>query len=172
MAEPGDQFQFPDGSTYIVNRASEGSGGESVEMEFVLPARCLPPPLHVHPHQVESYKVLEGRLDVVVDGTWITLEPGDSTSVPVGASHTFRNTSGGLVRVQNWHQPAMGFEDFIQGMCESMQRAGIKSKRDPRTLLYLSMAFMEFTETLRPARKRELILMAAMAKVGQLLRLG
>lgn len=70
-------------------------------MEFVLPAGCLPPPPHIHPYQVESYKVLEGSLDVIVDGTWSTLQPGDSASVPIGASHTFRNASGDLIRVQN-----------------------------------------------------------------------
>lgn len=155
-----------------MNRASSESGGKSIEMEFVLPSGCLPPPLHVDPCQAESYAVLEGSLDVVVDGTWITLGPGDSTAVPVGASHTFRNNSGALVRVQNWHEPAMRFEDFIQTMSENMRRAGVKGKRDPRALLYMSMAMTEFSETLRPTRKRERIPMEAMAKVGRILRLG
>lgn len=172
MAKSGDQFQLPDGSTYILNRASSESGGESVEMEFVLSAGCLPPPLHIHPHQVESYTVLEGSLDVIVEGTWFTLEPGDSTSVPVGASHTFRNDSGRLIRVQNWHEPAMRFEDFIQQMSDNMRRAGVRSKRDPRALLYMSMAMIEFSETLQPARKRERIPMEVLASVGRLLRLG
>lgn len=171
MANSGDRFPLPDGSTYIVNRASSESDGESVEMEFVLPADCLPPPLHVHPHQVESYTVLEGTLDVVVEGTWVSLKPGDSASVPVGVEHTFRNSSGGLIRVRNWHEPAMQFEDFIQQMSERMIRAGIKSKRDPRALIYMSMAMTEFSETLRPARKRERIPMAVLARLGRLLRL-
>jgi quercetin dioxygenase-like cupin family protein len=64
---------MPDGSVYIVRRAAAESGGEYVEMEFVLPARCVPPPPHVHRHQVEEYEVLEGRLDVLVDGRWRTL---------------------------------------------------------------------------------------------------
>ena len=172
MANSGDRFRLPDGSTYIVNRASSETDGESVEMEFVLPAGCLPPPPHIHPHQVESYKVLEGSLDVIVDGTWSTLKPGDSTSVPIGASHTFRNASGDLIRVQNWHEPAMRFEDFIQQMSENMERAGVKSKRDPRALLYLSMAMMNFPETLRPARRRERIPMEFLARIGRLLNLG
>ena len=172
MAESGDHFEFPDGSAYILNRAASETDGESVEMEFVLPSDCLPPPPHVHPHQVESYKVLEGNLDILVDETWQTLGPGESASVPVGVSHTFRNSSGEQVRVQNWHKPAMGFEDFIQQMCGDMDRAGIKSQRDPRTLIYMSMAMMDFPETLVPTRKRELWPMKVMAAIGRLTGMG
>ena len=93
MTPTGDHFRMPDGSAYIVRRSTAETGGEYVEMEFVLPAGCVPPPPHVHPQQVEEYEVLEGRFDVLVDGTWSTLGPGERASVPVGALHTFRNRS-------------------------------------------------------------------------------
>ncbi len=172
MAQSGDHFEFPDGSTYIVRSPARDSGGDEVEMEFVLPSDCLPPPPHVHPSQVESYEVIEGSLDVVIEGEWVTLGPGESASVPVGASHTFRNSSGELVRVRNWHRPAMKFEDFIEEMCVNMEKAGIRTKYDPRTLIYMSMAMMDHPETLRPSRKRELLPMRLMARVGRLLRMG
>ena len=171
MARSGDRFQFPDGSTYIVNRSASESGGESVEMEFVLGPQCLPPPPHVHPHQVESYKVLEGSLELLVEGSWRTLRIGDSASVPVGMSHTFRNSSGSIVRVQNWHKPAMQFEKFIEMTSRRMASAGVRSKRDPRALIYLSMGMIEFSGTLSPSRKRELVPMQVMACVGRLLRM-
>jgi mannose-6-phosphate isomerase-like protein (cupin superfamily) len=56
---------------------------------------CVPPPPHIHRHQVEEYQVLEGLFEVVVDGEWRTLAPGESATVPIGALHTFRNRSGG-----------------------------------------------------------------------------
>src|SRR5437588_1009439 len=98
MAVSGDQFRMPDGSIYIVRQAGAETGGEFVEMEFVLPPGCVPPPPHVHRQQVEEYEVLEGRFEVVVDGHWTTLGLGACASVPVGALHTFRNRSGGVVR--------------------------------------------------------------------------
>jgi len=171
VAKSGDYFKFPDGSTYIVNRPSSESGGELVEMEFVLPSGCLPPPPHVHPVQVESYKVLEGTLEININGKWRVLESGDSASVPVGVSHTFRNSSGDAVRVQNWHRPAMRFEEFIEKMSRNMADAGVTSKRDPRVLIYMSMGMMEFSETLRPSRKRERLPMKVMARVGRLFRI-
>src|SRR3954453_21518432 len=85
MASADERFQMPDGSVYIVRRPAAESGGAFVEMEFVLPSGCVPPPPHVHRHQVEQYEVLAGRFDLVVEGRWRTLEPGKSAEVAVGA---------------------------------------------------------------------------------------
>ena len=172
MAKAGDRFRMPDGSVYVVNRPAAESGGESVEMEFVLPSGCVPPPLHVHDHQVEEYEVLEGRFEVVVDGEWRALEPGGRAEVPIGVPHTFRNRSGALVRVQNWHRPALGFEDFIERVCTTLRAAGVRRRRDPRVAIYLSTVWMDYPETLRAARRREAIPMRAMARVGRTLMPG
>ena len=67
MASAGERFHMPDGSVYIVRRPAAQSGGAFVEMEFVLPSGCVPPPPHVHRHQVEEYEVLAGRFDEVAD---------------------------------------------------------------------------------------------------------
>jgi quercetin dioxygenase-like cupin family protein len=167
MASSGDHFRMPDGSVYILRRATAETGGEFVEMEFVLPPGCVPPPPHVHPHQVEEYEVLGGRFDVVVDGQWRTLGPGDAAAVPVGALHTFRNRSGAVVRVRNWHRPAMRFEDFIERTCTTLNAAGITRKRDPRVPLYLSMIMLDFDETLAPGRRRERLPMQVLARIAR-----
>jgi quercetin dioxygenase-like cupin family protein len=169
MATAGERFEMPDGSVYIVRRAATETAGECVEMEFVLPSGCVPPPPHVHPQQTEEYEVLEGRFDVIVDGVWRTLTVGESASVPIGAAHTFRNRSGEVVRVRNWHRPAMRFEDFIERTCQTLRAAGVKRKRDPRVLLYLSSIMLEYDDTLGPARRRERIPMRALASLARLL---
>jgi quercetin dioxygenase-like cupin family protein len=134
MAKSSDRFDMPDGSAYIVRRPAAETGGEYVEMEFVLPPGCVAPPPHVHPQQVEEYEVLEGSLDVTVDGQWRTLARGESASVPQGALHTFRNRSGAVVRVRNWHRPAVRFEDFIERTAATLRAAGVKSKRESPAL--------------------------------------
>jgi mannose-6-phosphate isomerase-like protein (cupin superfamily) len=160
---------MPDGSVYIVRRASAESGGEFVEMEFVLPPGCVPPPPHVHRQQVEEYEVLDGELDVVIDGKWRTLGRGEAAAVPVGALHTFRNRSGEVVRVRNWHRPAMRFEDFIERTSTTLRSAGVTRKRDPRVPLYLSMIMLEYDETLAPGRRRERLPMRVLARIARLL---
>jgi hypothetical protein len=114
--------------------------------------------------------VIEGSLDVMVDGEWQTLTVGESASVPVGAVHTFKNRSTTLARVRNWHEPAMRFEDYMERNQVSLRRAGVKSARDPRVPVVLSMVMLEFPETLRPGRARERIPMRALAGLGRLLR--
>jgi len=169
MATAGQRFEMPDGSVYIVRRPAAETGGEWVEMEFVLPSGCVSPPPHIHPRQTEEYEVLEGRFDVIVDGVWRTLTAGESASVPIGALHTFRNRSGEVVRVRNWHRPAMRFEDFIERTCQTLRAAGVKRRRDPRVLLYLSSVMLEYDDTLVPARRRERIPMRALASIARLL---
>jgi quercetin dioxygenase-like cupin family protein len=169
MACAGAHFQMPDGSVYIVRRPASDSGGEFVEMDFVLPAGCVPPPPHIHRQQVEEYEVLEGQFEVMVDGQWTILGPGDVASVPVGALHTFRNRSGAAVRVRNWHRPAMRFEDFIERTSTTLEAAGITRKRDPRVPFYLSVIMLDFDETLAPGRKRERIPMRVLARLASLL---
>jgi quercetin dioxygenase-like cupin family protein len=169
MATADEQFKMPDGSVYIVRRPSAETGGEFVEMEFVLPSGCVPPPPHVHPHQVEEYEVLAGRFDLVVEGSWRTLGPGESAAVPVGALHTFRNRSGEPVQVRNWHRPAMRFEEFIERTCQTLQAAGVTRKRDPRVPLFLSMVMLDFADTLAPGRARERLPMKALAYIGRML---
>jgi mannose-6-phosphate isomerase-like protein (cupin superfamily) len=169
MATAGERFKMPDGSVYIVRSPAAETNGAAVEMEFVLPSRCIPPPPHIHPKQVEDYEVLEGHFDVVVEGEWRTLAPGESASVPIGALHTFRNRSGSVVRVRNWHRPAMRFEDFIQRTCDTLRAAGVKRRRDPRVFPYLSMVMLEFDDTLVPRRARERIPMRALALIARLL---
>jgi hypothetical protein len=135
VAKAGDCFELPDGSRYIVRQPTADSDGAVVEMEFVLPHGCVPPPPHVHPQQVERYEVLEGRFEVVLDGRWRELHPGDSASERT--SHTLR-------------------------------AAGIRRKRDPRVLVYLSMVMLEYGDTLFPGRRRERLPMRALAQIGRL----
>lgn len=171
MASAGDRYVMPEGSTYIVTKPASETGGESVEMEFVLPTGCVPPPPHVHPAQVERYEVLEGSFDVMVDGEWRTLRQGESASVPIGVLHTFRNGSGARVRVRNWHEPALRFEQYIASIHRTLKKAGITRKRDPRIPVYLSMLMLEYDETLRPGRRRERLPIRALARLGRLLGL-
>ena len=65
----------------------------------------------------------------------------------------------------------MRFEDFIERTCTALRAAGVRSKRDPRVYICLSMVMLQFDDTLVPARRRERIPMQALAGLGRLLRL-
>jgi mannose-6-phosphate isomerase-like protein (cupin superfamily) len=167
MAAADERFAMPDGSVYVVRRPAAESDGAYVEMEFILPSGCVPPPPHIHPHQVEEYEIVSGSLEVVIDGRWSRLTPGESASVPVGALHTFRNRTGETAVVRNRHTPAMRFEEFIERTCLTLRAAGVRRKRDPRVALYVSAVMLDFGETLYPGRARERIPMRALAMAGR-----
>ena len=160
-------FPMPDGSVYVVRRPAAETGGAEVEMEFVLPHRCVPPPPHVHPAQVEEYEVLEGRFDVLADGRWTTLGPGETISVAPGVLHTFRNRSGATVRVRNWHRPALRFEEFIERVSTTLREKGIRGRRDPRVFVHLSEVMLDYEETLVVPRRRDRLPMQALARIAR-----
>lgn len=168
MAKTGDRFEMPDGSTYEVTAAAAESGGASVGMTFTFPPGSFAPPPHVHPTPLEEFEVIEGELDLMVDGEWRTLRAGESASVPPGVAHTFKNRSGRVVRVANVHRPAARFEDYIEHNHDLLAARGIKGLRDPRMPIYLSMVMLEYPETLAPSRARERIGMRALARLGRL----
>jgi hypothetical protein len=81
--------------------------------------------------------------------------------------HTFRNRSGAVVRVRNWHRPAVRFEEFIERVYTALRDAGITRKRDPRVLLILSEVMLRYDDTLVPARRRDRIPMTFLALLGR-----
>jgi len=48
-------------------------------------------PESTHEYETLGY-VIEGRVDLIVNGETVSLQPGDSYHVPAGTPHTFRVT--------------------------------------------------------------------------------
>jgi len=87
-------------------------GGEgTVQISHAAPAGALPPGLrlyaqitlppgagigeHVHERETELFYVLQGQGEILENGVWQPLSPGDATSTGGGASHALRNTGDG-----------------------------------------------------------------------------
>ena len=99
----------------IVKGASE-TNGDALEMEWELLPFEGGPPVHIHPNAVETYEILEGEMEFYVGGKWVKAKSGDKLEVAKGQPHSFRNSSGSIVRVYNTHQPALRFEGFFKGL--------------------------------------------------------
>jgi mannose-6-phosphate isomerase-like protein (cupin superfamily) len=168
MGQAGDVFAMPDGARYVLQTSTAETGGEYVEFEWIFPPGTFAPPPHRHPSQVEEYEVLEGELDVLMGEEWRTLRAGESASVPVGVNHTFRRPRQ-LVRVRNFHRPALGFEAFIERSSKLFEAKNIHSLRSPRLPIYLAMMWREYPETLQETRTRDRMAMSAAASLGRLL---
>ncbi|MFN8214969.1 MAG: hypothetical protein U0R71_00070, partial [Solirubrobacterales bacterium] len=62
------------------------------------------------------------------------------------------------------------FEDFIEQISRILPARGIKSGKDPRVPIYLSMIMLEYPDTIRPGRDRERLALNLMSGLGRLLR--
>jgi quercetin dioxygenase-like cupin family protein len=89
---------------------------ELVLFRFEMDARTDGAGLHHHRAHVDSFLVLEGELEVTVDGGTRTLAAGELAVVPPRTMHAFRNASDASVRLLNFHTPGMRFDEYIRKM--------------------------------------------------------
>ena len=67
---------------------------------------------HVHLGHADCFYVLEGELELRVDGDVVRAGPGTSVVVPPGVEHAF--TSVGRARFLNVHAPESGFVEYLR----------------------------------------------------------
>jgi mannose-6-phosphate isomerase-like protein (cupin superfamily) len=87
--------------------------GRVVALEVATPVGVPGPPPHHHEDCAEFFYMVAGRLGVMRDGDWVTLEVGQHAEVPRGVVHTFRNDGNEEVRAITGFEP-MGFEAFFE----------------------------------------------------------
>ena len=168
MPRSGDRYVMPDGlGEYLVVRSDEETEGEYVEMEWSLPADAFAPPPHRHPTQVESYEVLEGSFEVMVDGAWRRLGTGESATVPAGANHTFRLV-GEPVRVRNFHRPGSRFDEFVERQHRFVTSTRFRGLKRPSTAIAMSVAWHEHRDLLVPTSSVMRTAVALLAAIGRL----
>jgi mannose-6-phosphate isomerase-like protein (cupin superfamily) len=154
-----------------VTRSTADSGGALFEATNWIGAGMAAPPVHVHPSAEESYEVVEGALDIFVDGAWRSLRVGEKATVPAGVPHTLRNTGAETVRIVNVHQPALGVESFFREMQSLIHQGKIKHlpPTDPRSAIYVAMLFTKYPAEIRTIKPPN-GLFKALALVGRALR--
>lgn len=106
----------PIGVVFYVAKTAQETNGQSLEMEWELLPMSGGTPVHIHPSAKETYQVLEGKLEVNIDGKWKLLQKGEELTVSEGVPHTFRNPTNSLTRVYNIHSPAMRFDEYFEGL--------------------------------------------------------
>jgi mannose-6-phosphate isomerase-like protein (cupin superfamily) len=170
---PERQLDFHPGMQmrWEITRSTADTAGELFEARNWLAAHMGGPPVHVHPSAEESYEVIEGALDVFVDGTWRTLRAGDAATVPAGTPHTLRNATAEPVRLLNIHRPAMQFEAFFREMHALIRQGKIKRlpPSEPRSAIYVAMLFGKYPDEMRVTKPPNGVF-KALAMLGKALR--
>jgi mannose-6-phosphate isomerase-like protein (cupin superfamily) len=81
-------------------------------LEYVVDAEYDGASLHVHLRHADCFHVLDGELELQVDGDTVRARPGMSVVVPPGVPHAF--TSVGPARFLNVHAPSCGFSEYLR----------------------------------------------------------
>jgi quercetin dioxygenase-like cupin family protein len=89
---------------------------ELVLFGFELDARTDGAGPHYHRMHVDSFFVLEGELEVMVDGESRTVRAGELAAVVPGTVHAFKNAGDQPVRFLNLHTPGLRFDEYIRRM--------------------------------------------------------
>ncbi|MBT8362130.1 MAG: cupin domain-containing protein [Desulfobacterales bacterium] len=70
------------------------------------------PPPHYHVDSPELFHLIDGELDVMLDGSWCSLKKGESIMVPKNSVHSFRSNGTNECRFITTWSPR-GFEGFF-----------------------------------------------------------
>ena len=136
------------GLIFHISKTAEETNGESLEMEWEVLPKADGTPVHIHPSADETYKVLEGKLEVSINGQWEILEAPGELTVKKGVPHTFRNPTDKLTRVYNTHAPAMRFDDYFEALSNIVTKLSHgnskKLKMDLNTITHLSMLMKKY----------------------------
>ena len=79
------------------------------------PPQVQGPPPHLHQNYKESFLIIEGEMEFMVNGEIIQVKAGESVDIPPQTLHTFGNRSDQPCRWINIHSPK-GFRDFFEEM--------------------------------------------------------
>lgn len=135
----------PLGMKFTVLQTAADTAGKSLDLHWdLLPGCNMKDPLvHIHPHAIETYEILEGKMEFFVKDKWIKAGKGDKLTVPIGVTHAFRNPTDELVRVYNTHQPAFRMENYFEDVCKVLDKITDNRTKNFRmnlkTMLYMSV---------------------------------
>lgn len=73
-------------------------------------------PVHIHPTQDEFIIMLEGELDLKLDGVWSKAKAGDLVRMPRGVPHGYFNKSDAPARALFWVSPAGRLEELFEAL--------------------------------------------------------
>lgn len=97
--------------------AIRSSGPGLLSLEVRVPPDMIRPPSHVHPHQEESFQILQGRATVQAGRVQHVLGSGDHFTITPGTPHTFWNSGDGELAMLTEFRPSGGMRSFFETFC-------------------------------------------------------
>jgi len=114
----GDVIDQPSqGEHFLITRSAIHEDGP-LQFEWTVQPRASGPPRHMHPHDHEILRVLEGCARVELDGEIRLVEAGSSIRLPAGVPHQVRNGGDVPMCVLVTSDDGVRFERLLDVMSE------------------------------------------------------
>ena len=97
--------------------------------------------MHYHLTFTEGFEVLEGRLNVDLDGRHLVLEPGEKALVPIKSRHRFYSTSEEPVTFIVEIRPARRMEEALRVAYGLARDGKTNAKSVPRNVFELALLY-------------------------------
>jgi len=151
----------------------EREGGALLIHTFNPPGEgSMSEPVHVHPFQLGSWEVLEGRLVIEAGGETTTISAGDRVDIPAGTPHRYRTDGVPVHSVQRF-DPALDTQQFFESWFALGDRGEIDDTGLPGKLRLAQMVwrFQREIRTVSPPWAAQLAFALALLPIARL-RLG
>jgi len=159
---------MPDGTTFEFVREPADPERDPSEVVFTAQPDGPAPPPHVHPRQRETFTLEEGDFELLVDGSWRKLAPGQSLTIEPGQTHTYRNKGTLTARVRTVHEPGLSFDQYLRDLHATIAEHG-SMKITPAVAARMAGVWRWHSETIRPGPLPIRIAFAVLGRVGPLL---
>jgi quercetin dioxygenase-like cupin family protein len=166
----GEVMTMPDGSSFEVLRSPADPERDPSEMVFTTHPGGPAPPPHVHPRQRETFTLEEGDFELLLDGKWRKLAPGESLAVEPGQTHTYRNKGAATARVRTVHEPGLSFEEYIRELHATVNEHAV-TKVTPAMATRMAALWRRHSDTIQPGPPPLKLAFAVLGRVGPLLGL-
>jgi mannose-6-phosphate isomerase-like protein (cupin superfamily) len=157
MFRRGDIFDNPvTGERATILLGTRETRGERLVVELELRGTGFGSALHLHPSIHERWKVVSGRVGMIVQDSISIAEPGNMIEIPPGVPHRFWNAGICEAKLTIDIRPAKRFEAFIRNMIGLAQDGKTDAMGMPN-LLQLAATANEFDDVIRFSRPPRLI---------------
>jgi quercetin dioxygenase-like cupin family protein len=106
-------------------------------------------PMHRHAREDETLVVLEGVVDVTIDGEPVQVRAGQNARLPRQSAHRIANNGAGPARYLLVCAPA-GFEAFIEHVAEAQAGPVVPTPPGPEQIARMRASSEQFGITLLP----------------------
>jgi len=161
---------MPDGTAFEIVRSAADPERDPSEIVFTAQPGGPAPPPHVHPRQREVFTLEEGDFELLIDGEWRRLAPGESVVVEAGAVHTYRNEGARTARVRTVHEPGLSFERYIRTLHATVVEHDTV-KIGPAMAARMAVIWREHSDTIQPGPLPIRLAFGFLGRVGPLVGL-